>query len=394
MNLNIGLSSIFYIMVFIFPGVLFRKFYFLDNSKNHYAQGNLFERFILAITFSIISIILSIGIILFFRKIVGIDFLSSVSLDTVRNTFEHIKKNEIPRDIKKNAIGFFILISLIYAISSFLGFALRHLVVKLRLDISISWLRYNHIWNYVSEGKIIDDIKNNKHLYTNIDLLINDGYKKVMYSGVLLDIFVDKDEKIDYILVEKCFKYKFHDKKKIEGTEEIKGNKEKPSYEKQYIKGNLMCFKKENIINFNLEHITREKDYKIFKNIVIWILTILFLAGLLFVVISPWIKEMFFEINGILRKIVFIIFSVSLLSFVYGFILDEIKDEGVESEDAENEGPIINDWISFFFFFLFLLIPILWAINVYKWWMIFILWGIAFISLLLTVLIYVRFRKN
>lgn len=349
-------------MVFVFPGIIFRKFYFRGNFTSQFSKGNLFERFIITLFFSIISLTLCIGFIYFLRHVFKIDFLSSVSHETIINTLNDIKQENIPLNIKENASEFIMLMGLVYSISLVLGATLHTIVVKLRLDIIFRLLRFDHPWHYIVNGKTNKQIKNKKYLSTNIDILINDGYKTKLYSGFLLDMIIDHGTKeIKHILVQNCQEYKFKDKN-ITNANTLSTYLPN-SIEKKSIKGHIMCFPKENIINFNLTHVTIEKDYKISKKILSFfsaILTILFFVSLIYVVISPWIENMLFKISSIPRKIVFSITSIILLSIAYGELngLLEIKKP---SKIKEFTLPA-----SILFFGMFLN-PLIWAIGYSSW---------------------------
>lgn len=378
MNLNIALSTIFYIMIFIFPGIIFRKFYFRGNFTRQFSQGNLFERFILTLFFSITSVLLSVGIILFFRYFLGIRFLNSISYETIITTFNIIKQDKIPINIKDNAFDFFTMISLIYLISMMMGAILHSLVVGLKLDIKYPLFKFNHPWHYIINGKTIKELRSQKYLYTNVDVLINDGYKKVMFSGILLDILQNpQDNKIEHILIKDCYKYKFID--------ENDGSK----YERKYIPGNIMCFSKENIINFNLTHITRDKDYKIIKKTLLILSKLIFFTSLLYIVISPWMDNMIFEINGIVKKIIFIIISTLFLSAVYGKINDILS-----TDKKNNTNKTDFTWKGIMIFFLLFIAPFLWAIDLFftAWWKIGIYWLIIFI--IATIMVDVSNKKE
>ena len=47
MEFNIALNTIVYLMVFIFPGMIFRKFYYIREYSKEFDKGNLFERSVL-----------------------------------------------------------------------------------------------------------------------------------------------------------------------------------------------------------------------------------------------------------------------------------------------------------------------------------------------------------
>ena len=360
MNINIALSTVFYIMLFIFPGIIFRKFYFRGNFTRQFSQGNIFERFILTLFFSIVSITLSVGVILFFRYILEIRFLNSVSYKTIINILNNIKAEKIPDEFKTNAFDFLVLASLIYAISAFLGALLHSLVVIFKLDIIFPIFRFNHPWHYIVTGKTMEKIKDKKYLYTNVDVLINDGYKNTMFSGVLYDILLEKGtNKVESILVKDCYKYHFPEENSKE-------------YEKKLIPGSVMCFSRENIVNFNLTHVIRDKDYRNIKILFQLLSQFLFFFLVIYVILSPWMdtEYLFFDLKiySILKKITFTISSVFILSILYGNISECFFDEKT-AKSKENEA---NTWVDTIVFLDGLASIFLWSIGMYKWWVTFI----------------------
>lgn len=360
MNINIALSTVFYIMIFIFPGIIFRKFYFRGNFTRQFSQGNIFERFILTLFFSIVSITLSVGVILFFRYILEIRFLNSVSYKTIINILNNIKAEKIPDEFKTNAFDFLVLASLIYAISAFLGALLHSLVVIFKLDIIFPIFRFNHPWHYIVTGKTMEKIKDKKYLYTNVDVLINDGYKNTMFSGVLYDILLEKGtNKVESILVKDCYKYHFPEENSKE-------------YEKKLIPGSVMCFSRENIVNFNLTHVIRDKDYRNIKILFQLLSQFLFFFLVIYVILSPWMdtEYLFFDLKiySILKKITFTISSVFILSILYGNISEYFFDETT----AKNKENKANNWVDTIVFLDGLASIFLWSIGMYKWWVTFI----------------------
>ncbi len=360
MNINIALSTVFYIMIFIFPGIIFRKFYFRGNFTRQFSQGNIFERFILTLFFSIVSITLSVGVILFFRYILEIRFLNSVSYKTIINILNNIKAEKIPDEFKTNAFDFLVLASLIYAISAFLGALLHSLVVIFKLDIIFPIFRFNHPWHYIVTGKTMEKIKDKKYLYTNVDVLINDGYKNTMFSGVLYDILLEKGtNKAESILVKDCYKYHFPEENSKE-------------YEKKLIPGSVMCFSRENIVNFNLTHVIRDKDYRNIKILFQLLSQFLFFFLVIYVILSNWMdtEYLFFDLKiySILKKITFTISSVFILSILYGNISEYFFDETT----AKNKENKANNWVDTIVFLDGLASIFLWSIGMYKWWVTFI----------------------
>lgn len=390
MNFNIALSTIFYVMIFIFPGIIFRKFYFRGSFTSQFSKGNLFERFTLTMFFSIISALLSVSVLILLRYLLDIRFLESISDRTIIDVFNDIKQEKIPYRVTNRATDFFLLMSLIYVISMLLGAVMHSLVVGLKLDVKYPILKFNHPWHYIVKGKNIKELQNKKYLYTNIDVLIDDGYKKVMISGVLLDIIQNpQDNKIEHILVKDCKKYKFQ---------------EDGSFETKRIEGNMMSFPMDKVINFNLTHITRDRNYDKFKRSLNVVFSVIFVIALLYLIISPWMERiLFFEINGVLKKISFSISSVVLLSLIFGKISSYIPIEEqnyVAKKDnlntgQEEKGDLSADkmkeenfsWGQVFILSIILITVILWTLGFYKWWWVLIIYGILIMITLIISLI-------
>ena len=333
MNINIALSTVFYIMIFIFPGIIFRKFYFRGNFTRQFSQGNIFERFILTLFFSIISISLSVGVILFFRYILEIRFLNSISYKTIINILNNIKAEKIPDEFKTNAFDFLVLASLIYAISAFLGALLHSLVVIFKLDIIFPVFRFNHPWHYIVTGKTYD-------------------------------ILLEKEtNKVESILVKDCYKYHFPEENSKE-------------YKKKLIPGSVMCFSRENIVNFNLTHVIRDKDYRNIKILFQLLSQFFFFFLVIYVILSPWMDSeyLFFDLKiyGILKKITFTISSIFILSILYGNISEYFFKEKT-TNGKEEESDI---WAETIFFLCMFISVFLWSIGMYKWWHTFIVFFI------------------
>ena len=101
MEFNIALNTIVYLMIFLFPGVIFRKFLFIREYSKEFDKGNLFERFIWTILTSIAILITTFSIFLFLKNILQLDLLPSISYKTIWNTFNDLSNNKLPNPNKK-----------------------------------------------------------------------------------------------------------------------------------------------------------------------------------------------------------------------------------------------------------------------------------------------------
>lgn len=153
-----------------------------------------------------------------------------------------------------------------------------------------------------------------------------------MFSGVLYDILLEKGtNKVESILVKDCYKYHFPEENSKE-------------YERKYILGSVMCFSRENIVNFNLTHVIRDKDYRMIKMVLQLSSLLIFFFLVIYSILGPWMDSeyLFFDLKiySILKKITFTISSVFILSILYGNISECFFDE--KQQKAKKMKPILG----------------------------------------------------
>ena len=138
-------------MVFLFPGILFRRTFFSGKFSKHYDSGNIVDRVLWNIFFSIICILLFILVNIFTDNILISSLGISLRQNEVINTFEELYKNEFPkllRDSKSVNDFIWILLSL-YIFSTLLGFGLHKLIFIFDLDKHIPLLKFQSKWDYL-----------------------------------------------------------------------------------------------------------------------------------------------------------------------------------------------------------------------------------------------------
>lgn len=240
MNYNIALSSFVYILIFIFPGVLFRKFYYIGPFTKQFNSGNLFERFIITLFLSVISLMASGGILLFLRDVLNIPFLPSISYTTVFNVLNGLQENKLPdpKIFTKTYKDFTILLLLLFSLSGILGAFCYMLVTTFKLDLYLNVFKFNDKWHYHVKGKNSNRIKEEKYLYTEVNVLTQDGNsEKTMYSGYLNDYTVDENNSIKSVILEEAHRYSYND---LNNSDQ---GRERP------IRGSLMYIACESVMN-------------------------------------------------------------------------------------------------------------------------------------------------
>ncbi|WP_407484024.1 hypothetical protein [Elizabethkingia meningoseptica] len=371
MNFNIALNTIVYILIFIFPGVLFRKFYYRGAFTKQFSQGNLFERFIITLFLSVVSLLTCISIILLLRYVFGIRFLNSVSYETIRVVFNTLKDNQLP---EKKVFGniykdFTVLLLLIYFLSTVLGAISHGIILLFKIDVLSNVFRFNDKWYYHITGKTYDNLKGKKYLYTFANVLTEDGDKKVMYSGYLKDYCIDDNNNLSSVFLTNTHRYDYTG---LENTE--------PSRAK-YIIGNMMWISGSKILNINFTHVAKEKELEKFKKNVYDISTVIFYLLSSFTITIFWFDNFFIEFASILQKVFFIIIAFMIELLIYNLL----KKILTQDKGSYN----INGNITFS---ILAIVPLLWTLNVYN--AIYILYIYGAMTVLLFLFAYFSPQKN
>jgi membrane protein len=236
-------------MVFLFPGILFRRTFFSGKFSKHYDSGNIVDRVLWNIFFSIICILLFILVNIFTNNILISSLGISLRQNEVINTFEELYKNEFPkllRDSKSVNDFIWILLSL-YIFSTLLGLGLHKLIFIFDLDKHIPLLKFQSKWDYL----LVSNKESNKEhrlgdvFFTQADLKLLDNQ---LYTGRLHDIVLNKENHIESIILSETYKFykiekkAINDKKLKEIKEEIKNRKSLKYF--YYENQNEYCYKK------------------------------------------------------------------------------------------------------------------------------------------------------
>lgn len=367
MNYNIALSSFVYILIFIFPGVLFRKFYYIGPFTKQFNTGNLFERFIITMFLSVISVTLSGLLIILLRDIFEIPFLSSISYTTVFNVLNSLKDNKLPepKTFKETYKDFLILLLLLFSLSSILGSFCYMIVTSLKLDRITNVFKFNDKWHYHVKGKNNTRIKTEKYLYTEVNVLVQDGNSdKTMYSGYLNDYTIDENNSIKSVLLEDTKRYSYNKLRNINGNRE------------RAIRGTLMYIACESVMNINFTHIFEPRIKKTWKERFYLLSKIIF--GLLYLstFILFWIDNVIWHFASFWQKSVFIIFTIFFELLIFNGVKDFILDK---------EKRFVN-----FFAYLILLIlcsgPIIYSTGILPGW-----FTIILVAVLITFAVIISF---
>ncbi|PZP39274.1 MAG: hypothetical protein DI598_20090, partial [Pseudopedobacter saltans] len=198
MEFNIALNTIVYLMIFLFPGIIFRKFLFIREYSKEFDKGNLFERFIWTILTSIGILIVTFSIFLILKNILNLDLLTSISYKTIWNTFNDLSNNKLPnpneklplkdRDVYKH---FFFLMVSIYILSAILGM-ISYWITRTTFVKSIGILKYLNYWQDLVKGTFISNNDDTlTYAYTTADVLTEQNDTTKLYSGRVINYYLD-----------------------------------------------------------------------------------------------------------------------------------------------------------------------------------------------------------
>lgn len=363
---NIALNTIFYIMLFIFPGLLFRKFYFGGEFTKQFQQGNLIERLLWTLFFSVLLIILSSLSIIFLQKQNYLLIEDYISYETIKKLFDSLSINKLPeeKDIDIfNYLNFLYLILTLYLFSCVLGYVSFKFIRITNLDNVTFAFKFKNYWHYLLKSNKVngEGQSKNKYLYTNADVLVEYNNKQELFSGYVQDYYIDPiTNKLDCIVLKNTFKFIAIDNDKSEDIERSIQSKEniyevhkvlgsKKVY-KKYIPGDIMTIFSEKILNLNLTYIEQVLSYSERKRGLKGFINFSYYLFFSVFIIFPWIFQ-YNIIATIIRKVVFSFVLIILITFIKNYIFEILKFKDKTDTFLIFISKIIFYSISFFWLF-------------------------------------------
>lgn len=366
MEFNIAFNTVFYISIFIIPGILLRRFYYQGEFTKEFSQGNLLERLMWTIFSSILSLLTSAFFFISIRSLFGRKLLPQISYATIKDVFDLLATNLLPDGAKFKAIysDFFILIAGIYLLAILMGFLAHKIVISVGTNTSFSIIKFKNYWYYFFRGRVknISIDKSQKYWYTEADIVIEQDGKSKMYSGKISDYYIDgSTNTLESIFLEDIKKYKFK-----EGE---------PKYELIEIPGNIFCVPYSRVLNMNLTYVLKEKGVSLMRKIIWWIVQAGYSLVSLSLFIIFWIDDIpFIEFDGIWYKGAFLLNTWIIFSLVRSMIKKYI----VTWQNQNNSDSFLVHIISILFF----ISQYLWIQFDRTFWSVFIITTIFSLALL------------
>lgn len=358
MEFNIALNTIVYLMIFLFPGVIFRKFLFIREYSKEFDKGNLFERFIWTILTSIAILLATFTIFLFLKNILKLDLLPSISYKTIWNTFNDLSNNKLPdpnetlpikdRDVYKH---FFFLMISIYVLSVILGI-LSYFVTRTTFVKSIGILKYLNYWQDLVKGTFNSNHDDTlTYAYSTADVLTEQNDTTKLYSGRVINYYLDiQTNHLQTIVLSDTKRYKRLDN----GSFEIKN-----------IPGHNFIIEKERILNVNFTYVYEKKDENKVYKWIYRIVNLIFIMLFIGVISTMFFSNIYIYTSTFLRKSAFVICGVLLI-----LLLNNIVKKVLSGQWSTFKATNV-------YYLIFFIIPYIWLFNFLNWyWVLSIEFGV------------------
>ena len=343
MNINIAFNTIIYIMVFLFPGILFRRAFFSGKFNKHFDSGNSFERILWNVLFSIICTYifsLFINLVNYYSEN-SLNYLLKVTTQDILNNFVLVYENKFPSILKntKSLSEVFYILASLYIFSTLLGYFLHKIIFIFGFEKRFSIFKFQNSWDYLTISNRQNNInhKLGDIYYTMVDIKTKENN---LFTGKLHDIVFDKDGKIESFTLQETYKFVTLNKStEINKINEIKLEIENknPFYiehietnneyiYKKRIKGNIFTIFNQEVENISITYIKISHLYERFqKYLKLFVSTILLLTVIFSISYAIWdyhiisfktiYKRIGFCIMLPINMIFLILFFVEVFSF-------------------------------------------------------------------------------
>ncbi|MDN5215276.1 hypothetical protein QQ020_24570 [Fulvivirgaceae bacterium BMA12] len=250
MNLAIGAITLF--LLFIVPGLIFRRFYYTAEFSKEYFKSTPFAVFLSSI---IPGTVFQLTHYIFMSKVIGYDVNFEV-LAILIDGPDNVRFIKVFKGLKDQVFNIMIYNVSLWVWLAFLGFSLKGTIRKLKLDRKYKLLRFKNHWHYILQGEALDfpniSGEEKKIDVTYVDAVVNVGSETVLYSGVLQDYqLTGEGSGLDYLILSYVRRRNIKD--------------EELSDDAHYynVPGDFFVIPYKDVINVNLSYYTLRPDEEI-----------------------------------------------------------------------------------------------------------------------------------
>lgn len=272
--MEIALNSFIVFLLFIFPGIVFRRFYYVGEFSKQFSSSNWINTFYISLVPGLVIQIISYFTFLnlIYRKPIKSNFTF------INSIYNKLKNNILPEELfDLELLSWVFAYLLVTVLISFIIAQLCWILVRsLDWDKKFSPLRFNNYWHYYLSGESLKFkdfqgvLPNQKVLLTEADVLIDTGNEGTkLYKGFLRQHTICKST---------------GELKAIYLTDVRRYRRDLPPNNIKEVPGHIMIIPAEKILNINLTYITKQDKIINYSTL---ILTILNLSILLFLMFNP-----------------------------------------------------------------------------------------------------------
>ncbi|RFZ92616.1 hypothetical protein D0C36_14465 [Mucilaginibacter conchicola] len=295
------ISTIIIIVWLIFPGVIFKRFYFKGQFAKQFGVGLFADRLITSIFWGIVVQIITF---LIYSRSFGFTFTSIKS--KAEELYGKIADNKMP-DLTYDRLTYILgYLAFLILVAFLLGTVFHHLIRLFKIDLKFPVFRFSNHWNYYFRGEIVAmsefrSLDKGKWLSTMVDIVIDDG--------------TDNNKMISGFLTQHTISQKTGDLEALYLTGAKRYSKTSQAFKD--IPGDCLVIPFDKVIDLNLRYTFQaltplQRKELIFKKAVRFTLSI----GFIIILIVPWTfsTEIFNTLLGIIFGITSWILSVIVVS--------------------------------------------------------------------------------
>lgn len=316
MEAQYTVSTIVIVVWLIFPGIIFKRFYYQGQFTKQFGAGLFADRLITSIFWG--TIVQGISF-LFFSRYLG--FTYTQIRPNIQQVYEKIGTNKLPdiSYINLEYILTYLVVVVFFAGAS--GFLAHKFIRNLKIDLRSEIFRFSNHWNYIFTGEIrinkkFGVLNNRKYKETIVDIILEESSdRNKMLSGYLEDYTISRDTgQLETIYLSGASRYS------------KSGEQFKP------IQGDCLVIPYNKVLDMNLRYVFSVDDPQSIANTLSKILKeLVFPIGSIAIIFYPWWLKL--RIYSTILLIIFLLLSLlQALIIINSLILnfDEIKKGNIK----------------------------------------------------------------
>ena len=284
---QITITTVIIIVWLIFPGVVFKRFYYKGQFAKQFGVGLFADRLITSLFWGIIVQIITF---LIYSRSFGFTFTGIKG--KASTVYASVADNRVPDISYSNLLYILGYLAFLIIIAYCLGSTIHFIIRYFKIDLKYPVFRFANHWNYYFRGEIVSmrefkSLKKGKWLSTMVDVVIADGSEKnKMISGFLTQHSISqRTGELETIYLTSATRYSQTEKKF------------------NPIPGDCVVIPFDKVIDLNLRYTFQVLTSDQKKGIrFIRLLSCLLISGFLFILIFPWYLNLnvFLKIGGII----------------------------------------------------------------------------------------------